>query len=374
MLMPVRRIHLPPEILRGLFRSRHPSQTVIDPVEPNGPRLDAANDLMNALNMNLWASAWAYGETIHVLDAMESAHVPFIQTDFPPGSFIPWEQRRVPLYETENGPIYSNNESDTPTFYHYWQIFWLAAILRSGLHTYFPLDDKELERELLDGTISNHALRERTHRTLNCEAYDELCTLRSFECHFEVVGYYKAYTHNAFQLHGRNHDEHGRIPHRDWQQYLRREREIARDALAASGLSQSDIIAFIGQQCGWWKHARRAGPLAVAEEYKRNINISIGFLRDATGIDPRHIVEQVGRRTGHHRPTLEVIFPDWTEEQRDLTIRSLQQWTNDDLAGLPAPFPYTEAELKRFLRLARRQRSLSVLLALSAANGPGKER
>ncbi len=50
----------------------------------------------------------------------------------------------------------------------------------------------------------------------------------------------------------------------------------------------------------------------------------------------------------HFKPTLEVMFPDWTEEQRDLTVRSLKRWADDDLAALPTPFPFTETELNEF--------------------------
>ncbi len=147
LLTPVRRIQLPPEILRRLTKEGHPDVLVIDPIEPDGTRLDAAAELMNALNMNLWADASIFGESVHALDAIAPDHAPFVQTEFPAESFSPWQDRRVHLYETDSGPVCSNNEHDTPAFYHYWQVFWLAAILRSGLHIYYPLDDRELERK-----------------------------------------------------------------------------------------------------------------------------------------------------------------------------------------------------------------------------------
>ena len=61
----------------------------------------------------------------------------------------------------------------------------------------------------------------------------------------------------------------------------------------------------------------------------------------------RKVVDRVGRR-GHFRPILEVIFPDWIDEQRDLAIRSLKGWADANLANLPAPFPVTEAEIAEF--------------------------
>lgn len=185
-------------------------------------------------------------------------------------------------------------------------------------------------------------------QSVNLEAFHELKALREYEKHFKAVGYFQAYTHNALQTFISDRDEHGRIPPRTWQRYLRRKPEIARETFTRSGLGEDDLIAFIGKQCEWWDNARRVGPMAVAEEYKRNINASIGLVRAATGINPQVIVQRVGRRTGHFKATLEVIFPDWTEEQRDLTVCSLKRWADEYLAGLPSPFQVSEAELNEF--------------------------
>lgn len=346
LLAPVRRIQFSPEMMRGVYQLRHPELTMITPIEQPGPQLEAAAGLMNTLRQNRWSKADIYGESAHVLDALAPEHAPFIQTCFSPASFTAWSRRDLHLYDTETGPVNSSNEQNAPAFYHYWQIFWLAAILRSGVHIYYPLDDSAVARELREGSLTAGS-EGRLWREFNLEAYGELRELREFERHFDTVAYYQAYSHNALQVHIRDVDEHGRFPPRQWRQYEAREREIARETLSRSGLHQADIIAFVGKQCEWWDNAQRVGPPAVAEEYKRNINISIDFLRAATSVDGRRVVELVGRRTGHFKPTLEVIFPDWTEEQRDLTFRSLKRWA-EDLAGQPAPFPYDDTELNAF--------------------------
>jgi hypothetical protein len=255
----------------------------------------------------------------------------------------------VPLYKAESEIIYSDSQSDTPAFYHYWQVFWLAAILRSGVHIYYPLDDEDLAAELWRGdTLTRDSSGGRLWQSVNLEAYHELQELRSFQHHFDAVGYFKAYSHNAFQFPSLRVDQHGRLSNRQWRQFLSREREIGRNTLRISGLSEDDLIAFVGQQCEWWDNARRVGPPAVAEEYKRNINATIGFLRAATGSDPQDVVDRVGRRTGHFKPTLQVIFPDWTAEQREVTILSLKKWADEELATLPSPFPVSETELNAF--------------------------
>ena len=163
-----------------------------------------------------------------------------------------------------------------------------------------------------------------------------------------MVGYFESYRHNALQTFIPDHHHYGQIPARPWQRYLRREREIACDALEHSGIGEDDIVAFIGKQCEWWNNAHHIGPKAVAEEYKRNIQSSLELLRAAFNIESQDIVQRVGRRTGHFKPTLEVIFPIWTEEQRDLTVSSLKRWADGTLSSLPSPFPVSEEELHDF--------------------------
>ena len=191
-------------------------------------------------------------------------------------------------------------------------------------------------------------LRDRAAQRINLDAYHELKALREYEEHFEVVGYFDAYSQNALQTFLPHGDQHGRIPAGHWRRFLKRQHTIACEILARTQLTEDDLIAFIGKQCEWWNNARRVGPSNLADEYKRNIQSSIELLRSAARIDWQEIVQRVGRCTSHCRPTLEVIFPDWTEEQRDLTIRSLKGWADEAMSDLPNPFPVSEADLSDF--------------------------
>lgn len=76
LLTPVRRLRLPPEILRRSVSDRYPGVAVIGAVEPDGARLDAAIELTEGLHR--WSDARFYGESEHVLDALADAHRPFI--------------------------------------------------------------------------------------------------------------------------------------------------------------------------------------------------------------------------------------------------------------------------------------------------------
>jgi hypothetical protein len=78
LLVPICRIRFSPAILRRLAKEQFPELEVIDPMEPDGAHLDAAADLMHALNMHKWSDVSIYGESVHVLDEIDKAHAPFI--------------------------------------------------------------------------------------------------------------------------------------------------------------------------------------------------------------------------------------------------------------------------------------------------------
>lgn len=117
--------------------------------------------------------------------------------------------------------------------------------------------------------------------------------------------------------------------------------------MTRSGLAPKDLVQFIGKQAEWWNATKRIGPAAVAEEYKCNIASAMLLHRLVTKASPQKVVNKVGRH-GHFRPILEIIFPDWLEEQRELTIRSLIPWAKEHLDRLPVPFPTTETEIAEF--------------------------
>ena len=114
LLTPVRRINIPPEIVRRLHQERYPRDDVTDPIEPDGPRLNAAAELMNAINTNRWAQAKIYGERVHVLDALAPADFPFIQTEFQAAPFQPWGTHRARLCNRPRGAVCSSRLLKNP--------------------------------------------------------------------------------------------------------------------------------------------------------------------------------------------------------------------------------------------------------------------
>lgn len=348
LLTPIARVRLPGEIARR-FESDHNRKTKIpSPIEGDTPRLNSAAELWSDVAFGRWSYPNVQGKREHYLDANLPEHSDFVQKDFDPSCFIPWQELRTLIYREKGQDIYDGGQY-APTFYHYWQIFALAAILRSGVRILYPLEDEEIGRAMLKFDVSGPNIRERINVEINLEARRELLEINQHKSHFEAVAYFQAYSNNTLQTFRDQIDKRtGLMTTSASKEFLRLEREIAERSLSKFSMSAADIFEFIKQQTDWWDTARRVGPGAVADEYKRNISTTIDLYCHITGENSESISDRIGQRGGWRKPILEVIFPSWLDEQRDLTIRSLRNWAAAHFAGLPAPFDISESDIELF--------------------------
>lgn len=348
LLLPVRQIKLPPSILRRLDRDRHPEEKHFRPIARASKQLEAARELMGLLNFDEWRRTHVHGETEHVLDALLPRHKPFILSDLSQTEFVPWEQRRIPLFKVDDTDILSTVQQDTPSFYHYWQIFLIAALVRSAYRVLYPVNDEELSKGLFRDGIKSEYLEHRTYATFNIEASGEYKDLLAHANLFDAVAYFHDYRDNAYQVCLENVKAGERIPKRIWRRFVKRQEEIAKEAIDRYGVSSDELKEFIGKQCEWWDWNRKRSPEALVEEYKRNISSSIDMYCAITGAKFKDVVSSIGRRTGHSSPTLRVIFPDWVEEQRQLAMRSLKPWVDKAFSTLPSVFSFSESDINNF--------------------------
>lgn len=346
-LTPVARLRFPPEIARRWFKDRYPQEDVPDPIEDDTPRIDAASELREQIYSNLWGKAEVYGERTHLLDDIAPEHAPFVQTTFEKKDFVPWKEFRAVIALRDGKEIGDSGDS-VRACYHYWQVFALAAFLRSGVSILYDLSDDTLFHDLWKLEIPNGA-RGKLHASINLEARHELKAIMEQRLMFDTVAYFEAYRHNALQKYVHDFDRKtGKLSLDHSRAYRKREKAIAKETLARSAVKPRHVLEFIKFQCELWDTATRRGPANVAEEYRRNIQSTIELYRLVSRASVADIVSEVGRVGGRFEPILKVIFPDWLEEQRDLAERSLKSWIVPSMAGLPPSFAVSEQDVEHF--------------------------
>lgn len=346
-IMPVARIRFPAGIAHRWSKERYPAETVPDPIEGDTPKLEAASELYAAVFNNRWANPEIYGEQVHPLDDIATAHAPFIQTEFDSEAFIPWDEFRVSIALHDGKEVYDGGQNSR-TCYHYWQVFPLAAFLRSGMNILYDLSDTELFNRLLKLDISENS-RSSLYPSMNLEGRRELNNIMRSAKLFDAIAYFEAYRQNALRKHSYEADRNtGKLPYRSSQKYRARERALAREALKRYGLKPAQVLEFIKLQAELWCTAKLRSPETLAAEYRRNIDSTIDLYQLVTRNKFERIVEEVGRAGGYFKPILNVIFPSWLDEQRDLAERSLKSWILPSMAGWPAPYALAEKDISDF--------------------------
>jgi hypothetical protein len=134
------------------------------------------------------------------------------------------------------------------------------------------------------------------------------------------------------------------------------EQAIATEAMKRWAVDSSTLLGFLKWQCQRWQDWDRRGQRYVADEYKRNISRTVYLKHVLTGMDFDHITREVGTVTGHARPTLDVIFPNWTTERKESAARSLKHWIKPSMSSMaPIGYDLSDADCGEFLEWLERE-------------------
>jgi hypothetical protein len=340
-LRPAARVRYPDPIVRRWSRERYPDEKHIEPIEPDGERLQAANALRNALERDLMQHTELPGG--HPFDSVAPEFRQFVSTEFSRSTFAPWSTFRTEIYM--RGKTSIGGQDGVQTYYHAWQVFQLAAFVRSRLAVLYDVTTDHAWDSLMD-------LRGRddVRVSANLDAYAELKTLEENAGLFDAVATFDDLRHRSFQVHARGFDRRtGRLSPAASRAYYDREAEIAGQVVAKAKLSAKRLIEFIRLLCEQWDRADERYPAAIKDAYKRTIASTIELLRLTnrryTG---KKVVARVGAVGGWHRPTLEVIFPNWVDEQRAMVEASLAQWIVPRAPQMPAEFAFATSDVAPF--------------------------
>lgn len=340
-LAPAARVRFPDPVVRRWYRDRHPHEGVLAPIEPDGACLSAATELMNALSLDLMSR----GTAEHPLDSLAPVHHAFVTKEFSRSTFVPWHNLRTPLFIRDGVTI--TGEEAIYTYYHSWQIFQLAAFLRSGLSVLYDVGTERTWESLSD------LRRNDIYAVANIDARRELNALRENATLFDAVTAFEDRRDRALRIHARSATDSStrRLSRSASSAYRSQETAIAREVVLKAKLTPQKVIAFIQLQCELWGDARTRHPASIATEYKRTIQTTIELLRLA---NPRYsgptIMKRVGAPGGYRRPILEVIFPDWISEHRTMVEASLRRWIVPSLAKMPSQFAYSDADVTRLCK------------------------
>jgi hypothetical protein len=313
LLAPIARIRFPDPLVRTLYagtRSSASAVTLLD-TESDARAVEAA--LFLEMTRGQWpgleAPRWH-----HVLDNLPPECTPYV--DLNPGATLPGRTRRhrVQLGVQDGQPLFTSEFQHD--YYRYWQILHLAEILAMKIEVLADLRDAEIMDAALHGRLESFKRRRRLNvPCLQAKIVDESA---GFRPEWETVAYAHAYSRMAWgcrwfarqvgrpdpvTIDERFGDNCGHV--------------AVTEAVSRYGTTSERLMDFLRWQCQRWDKWTDAGRALVAKEYQRNIAATVETVRVCTGLDFEAVAAKLGRVTGHFKPTLKVVLPDWVEESRE---------------------------------------------------------
>jgi len=249
--------------------------------------------------------------TPHPLDQRPVPENPFLFSGWRPS-------RKIVIGASDGHPLLG---SATTHYYATWQMFQMAFLSDGFARVIFdPIryrPSQRVEDGPLDGMIAaSPSVNINWRNVVMCEAISERQAL------FDLVSAFRSRS-NRERRRWKIVASGKRVAADEWHQASVREIQVAKQELTSRNLSSDDLVEFIKWLCDVWGQIARKTTSCLESEVRHFIMRAVQIWRLATGREWEELVNIVGRVTGHFKPTLKVIFPDWVEDQKEHAARSI---------------------------------------------------
>lgn len=334
-LIPRLRLRYPDEIERRWFDDERYGWEPVGTREPDGERWDAACALEEARqNANLRRQRADPLDHPHPLDHPNREWRQFIQ--YPKRrKFVTWDHFKVRVGE-QNGDV--RFKADTVvTYYSSWQLLLILECQRMGVHFTGNTDGWNW----IEAEVPEH-----WRASTSFEPIRALRKFAEFERQLDAVVWFTQEKHLNEYFVLRNASGRRIIEDDERDEMERRTVALGRLCRERYQVSYPQIIELLKYLSQRWDHWHRIGCDNHAKAYKRFIADATWLARYLKDVPVDRLFDDVGRVTGHFKPTLRVIFQDWATEWREDAQRILEGFATPG-AILTADF--TKDEVRQFL-------------------------
>ncbi len=335
-LMPRQRLRYPDPIERRWYASERPGHRrprPIGPMEPNGPRWKAACALEKARQDVDWLCKRDPLNQTNPLESRSKEWRQFIQ--FPARrKFVPWANFHVRVDGKHGGTHWHSRTAIT--YYSSWQLLLFIECHDMGTNYLGNTENWDWGTGIIPESWSGGGIR--------FEPIRSLASFRKFKRILDAIVWFTEESEknanfilmqdNSNQRRLINDDEHAEIERRDF--------ELARRCRKRFGVSYQKLIETIKFLCKRWGDWEKTNYQNHMKAYKSFIGRSVTLARYLKDVTPNGLYEDVGRVTGHFKPTLRVIFQDWASEWREDAEVIIEGFSRPD-AILKADFTNDQA-------------------------------
>lgn len=335
-LIPKLRLRYPDAVERRWFADEEGGWQPTGRIEPNGSRWEAACALEEA-RQGSQLPRW-HEDPLTSPDPLDAPKAEWRQFIQHPArrNFVPWKNFYVRVDGQDTGIQWRTRTA--VTYYSSWQ-----TLLFIECHTMGTCYIGNTEKwDWVAGDIPSSWLSSGI-------SFDEIRTVQSFrdhQKHLEAVVWFNQEVSRNEQFVLRH--SHGRrlIEDDERNEIECRTVEVARRCRKRFAMSYPQAIALIKFLCQRWGHWSQVGYRNHARAYKHYINKAVKLARYLREVPVELLIDEVGRVTGHFKPTLRVIFKDWATEWREDAERIL---TGFSKSGAILQADFNQAEANSFL-------------------------
>lgn len=308
LVVPVRRLRFPDQIARRFWLGRHKYE-LREPVEPDGARLDLAVELENELYRR--RNSFAYGEREHPFDAPDDRYGEFIQhPETMP--FQRWRDLRVDVGNDTHAVLFdSGNHAG---FYATWQLLLAAEVADMGVHFRTNLFDAGTMGRALENLDDGRCPPGRSTMSLL-----PVHAMRAFAQHrsaLDAVVWFAEEVKRVLDSFFAEDRSRRRLDDAQKASYAEQRTRIASDACVRYGVNVDQLVGACRFLADQWTHWHGLDRSLILAAYKSFLEKTVVLTRLIGDMTFTALAARVGCGNGWHKPVLDVVWPDWVEEEK----------------------------------------------------------
>jgi hypothetical protein len=335
LVFPQVRIRYPDPIARRFWLESHERQ-LKHAVEPDGARWNSAVEL--SARLSRWRNHTVYGISSHPFDDPEPRFSEFIQ--HPSGiAFEPWEDMRVDV-SNELEPLLLDNHN-FESYYSTWQLLQAAEVADAGIHFRINLANKGVARRAHDAIRDRMAPAD--NPSFNLMSVHVMRDFGKHQSALDAVVWFAEESDRALMEVVKLQGGRFRLNAEQDESYRSGIDEAARTSARRHEIRIDDLVLLCRFLSERWTDWNRDGRPLLAEAYKDMLGKTVQLIKQLGGLTFVEVRDRVGKTGRWFIPILDVIWPSWTEQEKDrlrLTLRASIKSKN--IAGV------TEADIDAF--------------------------
>jgi hypothetical protein len=299
-----------------MWLERHEQYSLRDATEADGPRWDSAVELTNTLFR--WSNPTVYGLSAHPLDDPDPRFMEFLERPLEI-NFQPWLGLRVDVSNDVYPKLF--DACNIEAYYTTWQLLLSAEVAEAGVHFRVNLADETVRRTVYEALGAGK--QPAVHARLSGVSVRAMRGFTEHKSALDAIVWFAEETNRALAEIVKGESGRFQLDEEQSCRFTHAELQAAEAARQRFHTGLDDLIKlcrFLSERWSDWEHD---GRLLIADAYKEFLGQAVRMARVLGQLSFADVRDRVGKKGGWFKPILDIIWPDWKEEEKDRARRTL---------------------------------------------------